>query len=148
MLASQLDKHPVLDVSSASTVGRVDDVIIDPAARRVVGFTIGKASGSGDWLAWDRMKALGPDAATVDDAGAITARPDDAHRGLRAGKILSGRVLTDQGRELGTLADVDFDPTTGEVLTLHVSSGQTLPSTAMLGMGTYATMISDSEAGA
>ena len=83
--------------------------IVDPATKRAVGFRSAKGS-SGDWLAWDRIAAIGPDAVTIDvrrPAGDLCGRP--SCRGLKANGAIGGRVLTDQGREVGSLNDVDID---------------------------------------
>jgi uncharacterized protein YrrD len=141
MRASEVTNHPVLDVSTAVTVGRIDDVVIDPTNRQVLGFVLAKTAGKATWLAWDRMKALGRDAATIESADALAEAPELASRGLRKGKVLGGRVLSDEGLELGALADVEFDSESGVVDALHVSTGRVLPGETLRGVGTYATVV-------
>lgn len=133
--------RPVLDLATATTIGKVDDVVVDASDRRVVGFLLGKVSGTGTWLRWDAMTALGADAITIDSVGALTSPPDDAG-GLRAHKALGGRVVTDGGRELTTLVDVDIDPTDGTITSLSLGD-RTLPADALLGIGSYATIVTD-----
>jgi uncharacterized protein YrrD len=145
MRASEITKHPVLDVSSATTVGRIDDVVIDPADRQVLGFVLAKTAGKATWLAWDHLKALGRDAATIDSPDDLTEPPESAPPGLKKGKVLGGRVLTDQGLELGTLADVEFDADSGLVAGLHLNTGRVLPGDSLRGVGSYATVVSHPE---
>lgn len=133
---------PVLDLSNATTVGRVDDVVIDAESRRVLGFRVGKSASSADWLEWQQLSAVGADAVTIETAERITESPDDQAPGLRGGKALGGRVLTDEGRELGVLDDVDVDVDTGAVVAILLADGR-LPPEALLGIGTYATVVRD-----
>jgi uncharacterized protein YrrD len=141
MRASEVTNHPVLDVSSAVTVGRIDDVVIDPTNHRVLGFVLGKTAGKATWLAWDHMKALGRDAATIESTDALAEPPEHVPPGLRKGRVLGRRVLSDQGLELGALADVEFDGESGVVDALLVNSGRVLPGETMRGVGTYATVV-------
>jgi len=133
--------RPVLDLSTATTIGRVDDVVVDATARRVVGFLRGKVTGTATWLTWEAMTALGADAITIAGLGDLQVAPDGAS-GLKAAKALGGRVLTDGGRELSTLVDLDVDPTTGDVTALSLGD-RTLPAEALLGVGSYATVVAD-----
>ena len=133
--------RPVLDLTTATTIGRVDDVVVDAGTRRVVGFLLGKVTGTSTWLTWDGMTALGADAITIDGIGDLQAAPDGA-RGLKADKALGGRVLTDAGRELSALVDLDVDPLSGAVTSLSLGD-RTLPADALLGVGSYATVVTD-----
>jgi sporulation protein YlmC with PRC-barrel domain len=139
--AAELIGRPILDLSTATTVGRVDDVVIDPAERRAVGFRLAKGA-AGDWLAWDRISAIGPDAITIQDGDRVEAYADDAaRRGLRGNGALGGRVLTDQGREVGALADVDIADD-GALVALLVGE-QRVDADELLGVGSFATVVRD-----
>jgi uncharacterized protein YrrD len=141
--AAELIGRPVLDLATATTVGTVDDVVIDPAGRRAAGLRLGKkASAPGDWLAWERISAIGPDAVTIETADRAEAFVDDpARRALRGAGALGGRVLTDQGREIGVLDDVTIEDD-GSVTSLVVGT-MTVASQDMLGIGSYATVVRD-----
>lgn len=142
MKVTDLNKHPVLDVSSATTVGQIDDVVIDPSSRRLVGFVLRKTPNKASWLPWDSLKALGVDAATVDNADALADAPgDEVPPALKQQKVISGLVLSDQGLALGTLADVEFEPESGSVTGLVLSDGRTLPGDSLVGIGSYAMVV-------
>ena len=141
MRASDLTKHPVLDVSTATTVGSIQDVVVDPTERQILGFVLGKTAGKATWLEWSHLKALGTDAATIDGTDALAAAPEQGPPALRKGNVVGGRVLTDQGLELGKLADVEFDADSGAVTALHLDRGGVVPGDALRGIGTYATMV-------
>lgn len=140
MRLADIHKHPVVDLSSATTVTHLADVAIDATTQRVLGFTVHKAVDGHDWLAWDRAHAVGADAATVSDTSAFTTVPEGALL-LKGSGALGRRVLSAEGVELGTLADVDVDPETGAVLTLILADGATVAAEDLLGVGSYATVI-------
>ncbi|MCA1692623.1 MAG: PRC-barrel domain-containing protein, partial [Actinobacteria bacterium] len=52
--------------------------------------------------------------------------------------------LTESGNELGTVADVTFDPKTGVLQTLRVGDRE-IPAGSLLGSGSYATVLDRSE---
>jgi sporulation protein YlmC with PRC-barrel domain len=133
--------RPVLDLATATTVGHVDDVDVDPAARRAIGFHLAKSS-AGDWLSWDQITAIGPDAVTIQSAEAVaTYAADPARRMLRKGGALGGRVLTDQGREVGSLNDVEIDDD-GAIVSLLVGDRR-VEADDLLGIGSYASVVRD-----
>jgi uncharacterized protein YrrD len=142
MNATELLGRPVLDLATATTAGRVDDVVIDPATRRVRGLRIAKAAAGADWLAWDDIAAIGPDAVTIQAAERITSfDAADAGRSLRGDGALGGRVLTDEGRGRGVLDDVEFDDA-GDLVALLVASDRVVPDD-LIGIGSYATVVRD-----
>ncbi len=143
MRVTDLNKRPVIDVATATTVGRIDDVVVDPASRQLVGLALRKTSGKASWLAWDRLKAMGVDAATIDTVDALTEGPEEEMPpALRRGKVIGGVVLTSGGLALGTLADVEFDPDSGLVTGLLLDGGRGLPAESLIGIGTYALVVS------
>ncbi len=142
MNVSGLDKHPVLDVSTATTVGQIDDVVIDPASRAVLGFLLRKTPAKATWLSWANIKSLGTDAATIDNVDVLADGPGpEAAPALKKQKVIGGRVLTDEGLELGRLADVEFEPDSGAVTSLVLADGRALPGSLLLGIGSYATVV-------
>ncbi len=143
MNISELLGKPVLDLSTATTVGRIDDVVLDVPGRRLHGLRVGKSAGAGEWLAWGDIKAVGTDAVTVEGVDRIGSVPDELPgRWLRGDKALGGRVLSDGGRELGSLTDIDLDAESG---TLHavVLGDRRLEADSLHGIGTYATVVRD-----
>jgi uncharacterized protein YrrD len=141
--AAELIGRPVLDLATATTVGTVDDVVVDPAGRRAVGLHLGKTgSAPGDWLAWERISAIGTDAVTIEAADRAEPFVDDpTRRALRSGGALGGRVLTDQGRDVGVLDDVTIEDD-GSLSSLVVGTMTVAPE-ELLGIGSYATVVRD-----
>ena len=141
MNVAEVFGRPVLDLATATTVGKIDDVDVDPATKRAIGFRLAKGA-SGDWLAWDRIAAIGPDAVTIESGDRLeTYAADPARRGLKANGAIGGRVLTDQGREVGSLNDVDIDDD-GAMVALLVGDRR-VEADDLLGIGSYATVVRD-----
>jgi len=142
MRATELIKRPVIDLATASTIGRIDDVAVDPVTRRVVGFQLSKTSSRNTWLSWEQVAAVGADAVTVpNDSVLREPAAEPSGRRLRADKVLGGRVLTDEGYELANLTDIDFDPEAGSIATLLLADRTEVPADRLSGIGSYATVL-------
>lgn len=140
MNVSELLGRSVLDLSTATTVGRIDDIVVDASSRRLAGFRLAKTPGPSTWLAWNDIAAVGADAITIERPERLSDEPEGSGRGIRADKVLGGRLLTDEGRELSALADIEIDAESGTVQSLIVSTG-TLDPDALLAIGSYATIV-------
>jgi sporulation protein YlmC with PRC-barrel domain len=144
MRATELMERPVMDLATATTIGRIDDISVDPVTRQVVGLHLAKTPGRATWLAWERLTAVGADAVTVPDGTVLTEPPAGSTAGrLRAGKALGGRVLTDEGYELADLADVEIDVEAALVTTLVLADGTEVSADRLRGLGRHATVVAD-----
>jgi sporulation protein YlmC with PRC-barrel domain len=141
MKFTELVGRRVMDLAIATSVGRIDDGVLEPSTGRLAGLVLKKTPGKGDWLAWERINALGTDAVTVATADAVGDRGDVSGRLLRSDKVIGGRVLSDHGWELPNLADVDLDPATGQVTGLVLADGTTIAPSDLIGIGRYATIV-------
>jgi sporulation protein YlmC with PRC-barrel domain len=143
MLFSQARKRKVVSSSTAETVGKVNDFVVDPATRSVVAVTL-KKSETGDVLRWADLTAFGADAVTV--TGADRLGGGDERVQALSGKdhrLVGKRVLTSGGDELGKLHDVDFDPETGGLTRLLVEDGPEVPADRLLGVGSFAVVVAE-----
>lgn len=141
MMFTELTGRKVVSTDSASTVGVVADFVVNPHLPGVVAFTLAKTPGQGSVLPWANIIAVGIDAVTVPSADAIIT-PDEQLAEL-SGKphALPGkRVLSTSGEQLGTVRDVEFDPTTGRLTALELESGPIDPA-GLLGVGSYAAIV-------
>jgi sporulation protein YlmC with PRC-barrel domain len=138
---SDIDGNPVLSTGSAVTVGRIETVVVDPASRRVVGFGVKKSKGPGNTLTWEGITAIGPDAVTVDSEERLADPPEELKRLATIDLDLIGhRVLTDHGRDLGKVKDVEFDPADGRVVTVMVKD-EFVEGERLIGIGGYAVVV-------
>ena len=144
MRATELMDRPVMDLATATTIGRIDDIGVDPVTKRVVGFHLAKTPGRATWLSWERLTAVGADAVTVPDDSVLTDPPTEVTGGrLRADNVLGGRVLTDEGYELAGLADVEIDVEAASVEALLLADGTEIAADRLRGIGRYATVVTD-----
>ena len=56
--------------------------------------------------------------------------------------MLRSAAVTSAGRELTALVDLDVDPLSGAVTSLSLGD-RTLPAESLLGVGSYATVVTD-----
>jgi sporulation protein YlmC with PRC-barrel domain len=56
---------------------------------------------------------------------------------------LGHRVLSDRGFELGAVEDVEFDPESGALTSVHVTKGGAVTADRVLGAGSYAVVVED-----
>ncbi|MEU6079664.1 hypothetical protein [Streptomyces sp. NPDC047108] len=142
MLFSQTEDRRVVSVADATTVGIVDACVVDVAQGRVVALRLHKTKDSKRTvLTLARARAIGSDAVMVDDPDVLEAAEGDLKElADKHNDLPQKRVLTDRGDELGSLTDVDFDPESGAILTLHTTAGD-LEGKALLGNGGYAVVV-------
>jgi len=143
MLFSQARKRAVVNTATATRVARVDGFVVLPGPARVALLRLGKVSGAGTLLAWDDVQGFGPDAVTVASDAVLRPARDQLEQRAENNdlEILGKRVLSEQGTELGTVTDVDFDPETGAV-TLLITKTETISGQRLIGLGGYAAVVS------
>lgn len=138
MRARELKGRPVLDVVEAREVAKVEAVVVDPEARRVVGLRV---KGDRPLLPMGSVKALGPDAVTVEGVDALRLpQPGAEQRAIDDSLDPLGRlVLADDGTELGTVDDLEADDD-GTLRSLTVA-GEVVSGERLLGIGAYAVVV-------
>ncbi len=141
MLLSDARGRKVVSKSSAETVGKITDYVIDPTARTVAALVLKKTSGEGDTLPWDNILSVGDDAVIVaDDDAIVTASGRVAELGDKRFAAHGKRVLDSGGVEHGELKDIDFDPATGTITALVVKDG-TIDGITLVAVGSYAVIV-------
>lgn len=137
---SEADGRKVVSTSTAESVGKIHGFVVDIRGPKVVALEL-KKTDSGDILRWSDIAAFGADAVTVADKSTIAEAGEDLTPLLdKRNHLLKKRVLTTAGDELGTVKDVEFDPATGDVVSVHV--GETaIPGKSLIGIGHYAVVV-------
>jgi sporulation protein YlmC with PRC-barrel domain len=139
---SDISGNPVMDTSTATSVGRIQAPIVDPVTQRVIGFRVKKSKGPGDVLLWAAVAGLGPDALTVDSAERVAEPPKELKdRTSKKLDLLGRQVLTEHGHPLGKVRDVEFDPSDGQVTSLMLKDAF-VDGRRLLGIGSYAVVVS------
>ncbi len=119
---------PVVAYDSGERIETIVDVIFDQHENCLLGFLIDE----GGWfsnakvLPLDRVQAIGADAVIIPSKDSIAPSSDypKIHRVLEHNNILNGtKIMTTDGRDLGTLVDFYFDELTGKVEGYEASGG-------------------------
>lgn len=144
MRFTEADGHKVVSTSTAATIGRVDQFVVDAPGHHVVGLVLKKTTGSGDTLPWSGIAAFGTDAVTVADESAVVA-PDAQLKDLadKRHTIMGKRVLSQAGVDLGKVKDVDFDPADGTVRAL-LTDREEVSGDRLVDVGSYAVVVATS----
>lgn len=140
MLFSEARGHPVVSTSTADTLGRVDEFLVDPGRRAIVALHLKKAKG-GNTLLWRNISSFGADAVTVSGPDKVAdAAGDVAELVGKDHRLVGKRVLTTAGEELGEVDDVEFDHDSGTVTALLLRAG-VVDGTGLVGVGSYAVVV-------
>ena len=143
MRITEARKRPVVDTSTAETVGRVEGFLIEAEAARITGLRI-DGDGSGTVLPWEAVGGFGPDAVTIAGSDAVRA-PRGAAEERQSDPDLDpiGKpAIEESGNGLGTVIDVDFDPDSG-ALRAVITDVYELPAAKLLGLGSFAMVFGD-----
>lgn len=135
---SQVAGAKVMSRSSAERVGRVERLVLDIATRRVVAVQVGR-----DRLVdWTAVTGMGDAAVVVDDEERVRPPADDRERRALAGDldIVRKRVLSDAGNELGTVADVELDESSGAIEAVVTTEGR-IPAELLGALGSYCLVV-------
>jgi uncharacterized protein YrrD len=128
--AKQILGMPVVTFDRGTKIYDVEDMILDPQRRQVLALVVMESSmfHSARAIPFGRLSAIGQDAVIVPDGKAvIDVDRDPVLKKLNNGQVIRGlRVLTDDGRRLGTIDDFTIDDKTGEILSYDVSIGRVL----------------------
>jgi uncharacterized protein YrrD len=141
MRFSEAEGRKVVSTSTAETVGKITDYLIDPKGRSVAGIVLKKTSGNEDTIAWGDIEAFGEDAVMIRDedvlvvpSGRLAELNEKRYR--EDGKL----VLSSAGVALGKVDDVEFDPKTG-ALTALILDDATIDGGLLLAAGSYAVIV-------
>lgn len=142
MRFTEASGRQVVSTSTAETVGQISEFVVDPQSHSVVALVL-KKSGKADTLLWTGITGFGDDAVTVPGAEAVTeSNPAIAALAGKDRRLLGKRVLSSLGVDLGEVADVDFDPSTGAISTIVLASGD-VAGQRLIGIGSYAVIVHD-----
>jgi uncharacterized protein YrrD len=130
--ARQLDGRAVVDIDAAEKLGKIDEIILDPDAARVAGFTVTRAESllNGKHhvtVPASAVHAVGPDALTVHHRAAVEPLDDSIYKELpRVTDIIGRKVVSESGRLLGKVDDVLIDGSNGKILGYSLSEHNAL----------------------
>lgn len=107
---------------------RIEDLIFDQNTNQLLGFLVEEKSWFRDAqvLPLENIHAIGPDAVIVSSSTAVlnTRESTPLQTVLGQGLVLKGsRIMTTDGRDLGTMVDLYFDEQTGAIEGYEASGG-------------------------
>lgn len=111
---------PVITRDTGTKIGKVEDVIIDRAARGVLGFLLDEPGwfAKAKVIAWPAVLMVGFDALIIDSEASVKRASDVAEMQevLDRGYVLQGvHVQTTAGLKLGKIEDFYFNQASGSV---------------------------------
>lgn len=137
MLFTQAQGLPVITAEEAEPLGRVEGLTIDAHTRSVACLRLTGAPKHATAIAWNAVEGMGRDAVIV-HSRALT---DRGHSSFPAHQeALGHHVLTENGTAHGTVKDIAFDDTTGQVRTLYTALGD-ISGDRLIGLGSYAVVV-------
>jgi uncharacterized protein YrrD len=136
MHLSELRGRRVVSRASAETLGSVSDVFVTPNPSTVSALHIGKGR-KGEAVPWDQIVGIGPDAVIVTDDAAGSAETQGASP---MGRLL----LSELGNAVGSVTDVEFDETSGTVISL-ATDATLIEGDRLIADGPYAIIVAARE---
>lgn len=118
MKLSELKGKSVVGVAEARNVGVVEDVLVGPSFNTVEGLVIRvKKRGPEHVISSENVRAIGRDVVTIDSANSLRTLDQAPNlAGLpRLTSALHSRVVTQDGQVLGSISEVEFDPTSRKI---------------------------------
>jgi sporulation protein YlmC with PRC-barrel domain len=137
----------VVSRTTAEELGDLVQIVIDVKRRQVTSLVVGKGR-KALLVDWEQISGFGPDAVMVADDDALHPPRDDHEEAAADGKLelIGKRTLSDAGNALGEISDVIFDTDSGAVETLVIGDRE-LPAKSLLGVGSYAAVVTAPKAG-
>jgi uncharacterized protein YrrD len=133
MHLSELLGRRVVSRTSAETLGDVSGVLLTTGPATVSGLQIGKGRKAGT-VPWAQISGIGPDAVVVTD--------DESAAGAAEGASPMGRlILSELGNAVGAVTDVEFDETSGTVISLATEAAL-VEGDRLMADGSYAIIVS------
>src|SRR5919199_3535855 len=119
---------PVIAFDTGEKFEKTHDLIFDQNENRLLGFVVDEGGwfSSAKVVPLSSVQAIGPDGIIVPSKDAvIKADADETIHGiLQRNNVLKGtKIMTTDGRDLGTMVDLYFDEQSGEVQGYEVSGG-------------------------
>lgn len=118
----------ILSLAEGARVDTVHDLVVDPDGRRVIALVASEGGfmSSSKVIRIDQVSSFGRDAVVVESASAIlpaSEDPDIRDFVDRSDRIVGRPVYTTTGDDQGSIADIYFDETSGDVVGYEISGG-------------------------
>ncbi len=125
---SDLKGTSVVNVGTAEKLGSIEDMLLDGAGKRVLGFRV--RSGGGlrthhEAMLLSDVKSFGDDAVTIDDQSRLNREDtfSDLRDSLTASGIVGSKVMTEDGQQIGSISDLSADMDAARVTDYQMGAG-------------------------
>ncbi|MBV9468595.1 MAG: PRC-barrel domain-containing protein, partial [Abitibacteriaceae bacterium] len=123
----------VVDVGAAQKMGQIEEVFLTPDYHRVAGFLVSQGQsllgkGTSVFLPAACVHAVGPDAMTISHSGISNDQTDSAESTTssaslpRMSHLVGQKVVSENGRLLGSVEDALIDASNGRVLRYELAA--------------------------
>lgn len=147
MTDSFKDAHgrKVVSRTTAETLGELRHMVVDTSRRHVAAIVVNKGKRHAFLVDWEHVSGFGPDAVMVESEDTLRPPTDDQEQAAADGKLelVGKRALSEKGNEHGPIADVEFDPDSGNIGSVLVGE-ERIPATDLLAVGSYAAILAGS----
>jgi sporulation protein YlmC with PRC-barrel domain len=132
----------VVSTDNAESVGKVEAFLIDPGTRSIAALRLAKVTGDAVYLSWEDLR-FGSDAVIVASSDRLRPERDDTEARVASKDLepIGKLVLDDSGTALGTVEDVEFDPTSGAIVELDLGDLGRVAGDRLVGLGAYAVVV-------
>jgi sporulation protein YlmC with PRC-barrel domain len=128
MRSEEILEHKVVDIASGTTIGTVTGMLIDGEDKRMVALQIGgNFLTDPSYLPFKSIKSMENDVVMAVSESSVCERATFKSSGM-VDKLIGRKVITVDGKDIGTVHDYDIDVATGEITSISVAID-----TAMLG---------------
>ncbi len=119
---------PIIAYDTGAIIEQIKDVLFDGPKKKILGFLVGEEGvfSKAKILPFSSVKSIGKDAVTIDgDQAIIEAKKDTRLEALaESDNVARGtKVITEDGKDLGAIADLYFDESSGDITGYEVSGG-------------------------
>jgi uncharacterized protein YrrD len=139
---TSVDGRNVVAADTAEQVGSVKGFVLDRAGRQIEALHVGGRGRRASLLDWSAVTAFGTDAVMAapgaDPSPLHTDHEEDAVRGRVT--MIGSRVLTIEGREIGTVTDAEFDIESGAIVRIVTDHGS-IAAGSVRSLGSYALVV-------
>jgi sporulation protein YlmC with PRC-barrel domain len=111
----------VISINEGARLGTVKDIALHPGDRQVEGFLL-STEGHDGYLPFARLSKIGPDAIMVESKSAVVPEGEAAAL-FSVNELGKMEVMNTAGTKLGSVADLEFDLTSGALASIELKAG-------------------------
>ncbi len=153
---SELKGRAVIDVTSAKTIGHLDDLVVELENRQIIGLRVKESGLFGHVRAFPMttLQSVGKDAVTIllPVETATSSKDTVLDKGPGLNSMINRQVVSQGGKLIGQISDIALDPTKLVITGYEIkesgllSKKHSLPETPDLTFGPQMVVISDDQA--